>query len=484
MDEHGIAARRRYHPGMRSTWAAAAVLSLAAAAPAQVPSKEMAQAAAAYAAKVTASAIFVSGRTLESVLEQEFAPSRPLDAMIRPLLRFDVDRRRRSVTCRLGMMRATAVYHPGLGCSLVQGRVDGNRTRYSKPLPAFDLAKASPELPWPRGQAVAAAAETGIDHAALQQALDLAFAEPNPKKPVFTRAVVVVHRGRLVAERYADGFDAQMPLPGWSMSKTLTNALVGLHVGAGSFDVDGRPAVSGWREEGDPRAGIRHHHLLAMSAGLDWNEDYADPHSDALRMLLASRDHAEVYARRPSTAAPGARYQYASGASNLLCRELRAAYDSTLRYWQMPSRFFQRVGMRTAVLETDPSGTFVGSSYCYASARDWARFGLLYLQDGIVDGTRVLPAGWVRRSTSLAASPASDGRFGWQLWLNRDPDGDGPKQRRWRNLPEDLFHMDGHEGQYVIVAPSQQLVIVRLGCTKAGGFPLTTFVRAVLDAAS
>lgn len=482
MVENGIACARRYHPGMRSVLAIVSVLGLASTAPAQVPSKEMAQAAAAYAAKVTASAIFVSHRTLESVLEQEFAPTRPLDAILKPLLRFDIDRERRRVTCRLGRMRATAVYHEGLGCSLVQGPVDPARRRYSKPLPAFDASR-DPARPWPLGEAVQPSPATGIDHAEVKAALDLAFAEPDPKKPVFTRAVVVVHKGQLVAERYADGFDAQMPLPGWSMSKTLTNALVGLHVGDGSFDVDGRPAVSGWREEGDDRARILNRHLLAMSAGLSWNEDYADPNSDALRMLLFSRNHPDVYAQQPAAAAPGSRYQYASGATNLLCRELRSAYSSRLRYWQMPTRLFQRLGMHTAVLETDPAGTFVGSSYCFASARDWAKFGLLYLQDGVMFGQRVLPKGWVRRSTSPAASPASGGRFGWQLWLNRDPDGDGPKQRRWRDLPEDLFHMDGHEGQYVVVSPSHELVIVRLGCTKAGGFPLTRFVGALLAAA-
>ncbi|MCK5942955.1 MAG: serine hydrolase, partial [Planctomycetes bacterium] len=243
---------------MRCTLSAAAALSLALASPAQAPSKEMAQAAAAYAAKVTASALFVSGRSLESVLEQEFAPTRPLDAMIRPLLRFDVDRQRRAVTCRLGMMRATAVHHEGLGCVLVLGAVDARRRRYARPLARFDLAAAAPGRPWPRGDDARPATDTGIDQQRLRAALDLAFAEPDPKRPVFTRAVVVVHQGRLVAERYADGFDANMPLPGWSMTKTLTNALVGVHVARGALDVDGRPPVPAWREEQDPRAGILH----------------------------------------------------------------------------------------------------------------------------------------------------------------------------------------------------------------------------------
>lgn len=457
-----------------------AAFSLALASPmqAQAPSAELAQAAAAYAAKVTASALFVSGRSLDSVMEQEFAPVRPLDAMIRALLQVDVDYDARAVSCRLGVGRATAVFHEGLGCSLVQGEVDPERRRYARPLAAFDLRATRTGAPWPRGDGAASPAPH-VDAAALAAALDAAFEEPNPKQPVFTRAVVVVHRGQLVAERYRDGVDAQTPLPGWSMTKSLTNALIGAHVARGAFDVDARPTVSAWREEGDPRAGLLNRHLLAMTAGLSWREDYADASSDALQMLLFRRDHAAAYAQQPAAAAPGAVFQYASGATNLLCRELRSAYVGRRAYWQMPARFFQRLGMHTALIETDPSGTFVGSSYGYASARDWARLGLLYLQDGVMFGDRVLPQGWVERSTAPDASPPSGGRYGWHLWLNRDPDGEGPRTRRWPTLPDDVFHMDGHEGQYVVVVPSDELVVVRLGCTKDGGFSIARLVEDV-----
>lgn len=458
-----------------------AALSLVVAQPtrAQAPSAEMAQAAAAYAAKVTASALFVSGRSLDSVMAQEFAPVRPFDAMVRALLEVDVDRDRRSVTCRLGVGRATAVYDEGIGCSLVIGPRDPARRRYARPLAPFDLARAEARADGPLDER-APRPSSSVDAAALTAALERAFAEPDPRRPVFTRAVVVARGGELLAEQYAPGFDAQMPLPGWSMTKSLVNALVGAHVDRGAFDVHARPAVSGWREEGDARAQIRNHHLLGMCAGLEWREDYTDARSDALQMLLFRRDHAAAYAQQPSSAPPGARFQYASGATNLLCRELRSAYTSRRAYWQMPARFFDRVGMHTAVLETDPSGTFVGSSYGYASARDWARLGQLFLQDGVMSGDRVLPAGWVARSTSADACPASEGRYGWHLWLNQDPDGDGPRLRRWPDLPEDVFHMDGHEGQYCVMVPSADLVVVRLGCTKDGGFAIDQLVRDVL----
>ena len=461
------------------TAAAATVSALTA----QVPSREMAQAVAAYAAKVTASAIFVSGRTLESVVEQEFAPVGPLDAVVGRLLKFEVDRAARRVTCRLGVGLATAVYHEGLGCSLLQGPLDPNRRRYAVPLPRFNLAAAAPGQPWPVGDGPAVPPRPSVDQAALADAMALAFDEPDRGKPRFTRAVVVVHHGELIAERYAPGFRADMPLPGWSMSKSLTNALVGVHVGAGSFDVEARPFFTAeLREEGDLRGALRNRHLLGMSAGLEWSEDYAEPESDALRMLLFSRNHAKRYAQQPARTAPGTTFQYCSGATNVLCEELRIAYNRDLAYWQMPARFFERVGMRSAVLETDPDGTFVGSSYCYATARDWARLGLLYLQDGVMFGERILPAGWVSRSTARNASPASDGRYGWQLRLNLDPDGAGPRRRRWPELPSDLFHMSGHEGQFVVMSPTAQLVIVRLGCSKRQNFPLKQFLGAVHDA--
>lgn len=440
---------------------------------AQAPSKEMAQAAAAYAAKITASAIFVSGRTLESVLDQELAPTRPLEMLIKPLLRFDVDEEGRSVTCRLGQAKATARCLPALGCTLVTSADAPSKARRN--LAARTLPAAPPAAAiWPLGERVGDDHETGIDRDKLSETLDRAFAEPNPKKPVHTRAVVVVHKGRIVAERYAPGFHRTMPLPGWSMTKTLTNALIGKRIGEGKLRL-AQPARPASDADRSPAPTLRN--LLSMTAGIQWNEDYDDPNSHALRMLFGSADHAAVYAALPQTEAAGARFQYASGSTNLCCRLLRASFASDEQYWRYPGELFDAIGMRTAVLETDPSGTFVGSSYCYASARDWARLGLLFLQDGVFRGTRILPEGWVAQSTKDV--PASHGRYGYQIWLNRDPDGDGERQRKWPDLPEDLFSMDGHEGQYCVISPAAELVIVRMGCTKSGGFDLHGLLREV-----
>jgi CubicO group peptidase (beta-lactamase class C family) len=448
----------------------------------QAPDPTLMRAAAAYAAKVAASALFVSGRSLESVLDEELAPDRAIEALIRPLLKFDVDRESRTVTCRLGNAAATAVATANLGCTLVHGDVTGEQLR-RRAAPEPDGQRPDPNgMDWRRDGSVPTTAAEGIDLAAVQRALDTAFAEPKGKPRVRTRAVVVVHRGCLVAERYAAGYDAAMPLPGWSMSKTLVNALVGIRVQQGELDLEAPPDVPEWRvTENDPRRQVTWPHLLSMTSGLEWHEDYDDPRGPALQMLFDSADHGGVFAAQPSTAAPGTTFRYSSGCTNLICRLLRGTFASDLDYRAFPrTALFEPLGMRSAVLETDPSGTFVGSSYGFATARDWARFGQFLADDGKVGDRRLLPSGWMTRSATPAAD--SDGRFGWQLWLNADPDGEGPRQRMWPDLPADLLHLDGHEGQYCVVMPAAQLVIVRLGCTKNGGFGLHALLRDVLAA--
>lgn len=445
---------------------------------AQAPSRELAEVAAAYAAKVAASAIFVSGRTLDSVLAEELAPTRPLERLIRPLLRFDVDMDAGTVTCKLGPATATAVRTPNLGCVLV---------RPDAPLAELRL-RAAPEstsngpdptsIDWPLGDRLDTTA-TGIDLAALDRAIDAGFRDPDDDRRIHTRAIVVLHRGRLVRERYAAGYAAHSMLPGWSMTKTLTYALVqtARHRGIWRFE------VPEWREHGDARRAITTHHLQSMTAGLAWSERYDDPTSDVLRMLFASSDHAATYTAKPTASEPGATYHYASGATNLLCRLLRTSVGDDRTYWAWPRQhLLLRLGMRNTLIETDPAGTFVGSSYGFATARDWARLGLLFQQRGHFAGEQILP----REDFAAAALPApgSRGQHGTGVWLNADPDGDGPQRREWPDLPANLMHMDGHEGQYVVVFPDEELVVVRLGCTKNGGFDLHGLLRAVRDAAA
>lgn len=445
------------------------------------PTRLLQESVVGYAAKIAASARFVSGRSLESVWAEELAPARPLERMIRPLLKLEVDEAGRTVTARLGDATATAVATTNLGCVLAPTANDVAALR-SRAVPGLPGLLAPPDsVEWPAGERVTAESPAGVDQEALRAAVDAAFVEPVDRAPVVTRAVVVVHRRRIVAERYAPGVHAHMPLPGWSMTKTLVHALLGVRVHQGELDPSAPLPVPTWRQATDGRERIQLHDLLAMRSGIAWREDYDDPQSDALRMLFRSGDAAQVYASQPLEQPAGTRFVYASGATNLLCLVLRRSFVDDRDYWAFPTkRLFAPLGMRTAVLEADASGTFVGSSFGFASARDWARLGLLYADDGKVGDLSILPPGWVAAARRCAAG--GDGRFGLHLWLDADPDGDGPARREWPDLPADLFHMDGHEGQYVVVIPSRQLVVVRLGCTKNGGFDLRGLVRSVLEA--
>lgn len=439
---------------------------------------QLAEVAAAYVAKITASAIFVSGRTLESVLAEELAPDGAIEQLVRPLLTFAVDRDQRTVTVRLGMMKATAAATGNLGCTLVRG--DASLAALQQRAAATVAASSADPatVDWPLGERLPPEPPEGVDQKALAEAIDAAFAESMPGKLRRTHAVVVVHRGRLIGERYADGYTKDMLLPGWSMTKTIVNALVGIRVRQGKLDLDAELPVPEWTTAEDSRRALRLPDLLTMTSGLRWREDYDDPTSDALRMLFLSSDHAAVQASQPLEAPIGERFYYSSGSTNLVCRVLRTTFASDKDYWAFPTvELFLPLGMQRAIVETDPSGTFVGSSYGFATARDWARFGMLYAQDGVFAGERILPEGWIARSAQPAKG--SDGRHGWHIWCNADPDGDGPKQRPWPELPQDLLRMDGHHGQYVVVLPADQLVIVRLGCTKQGGVDIRALVRGV-----
>jgi CubicO group peptidase (beta-lactamase class C family) len=266
------------------------------------------------------------------------------------------------------------------------------------------------------------------------------------------------------------------------MSKTLVGALVGIRVGQGALDPEAELPVPEWRERPDDgRRALRLDDLLRMRSGLRWREDYDDPQSEALRMLFLGHDYAAVQAVQPLEEDRRGRFTYSSGTTNLLCRILRSTFATDAEYLAFPRRaLFERIGMHSAVLETDPSGTFVGSSFGYATARDWARFGMLWAQGGTWNGERILPEAWVREA--VRPGPGTRGRFGRHIWLNALPADAAEARGGFADLPRDLLRMNGYEGQYVAVFPTEQIVAVRLGCTKSGTFDVHRFLRAVYTA--
>jgi len=473
-----------------------------------------------YSAKIVCSNVFLAGRDPDEVLRTDVQA--PGVALLR-LMRVSVDRERHVVHAGLlGFIgNGLAVARPGTGCAVVP---DGNldfathigtvpaqpvtssagsavaaaRFPSAGPASAFTSADAGPGAnvgaragtatgpganvgaragtvtgtgtnagaDWPEGSTVASTA-------ALDRLLaDDALAGPG------MRSIVVVDHGRIVAERYAAGFSPTTPLLGWSMTKSVVAGLVGMLVKEGRLALDqpaGWPAADGGRER------IRIADLLAMSSGLRFNEAYGAV-SDVTRMLYLQPDMAGFARSQPLEHPAGEFWSYSSGTANILSRivqdaagALGAAYPS--------EKLFKPLGMTSATIETDEDGTLVGSSYMYATARDWARFGLFLLQDGVWQGQELLPRGYVAMMASPVA--ASGGEYGHGLvWLwGSDAATPGKNPDAAFGIPADTFWMEGHDGQSTAIIPSRRLVIVRLGLTPARDhYQPQPLVKAVLDA--
>jgi len=419
---------------------------------------------AGFTAKYLCSSTFISQRNPEIVYQEDVAP---IDPLLKPVA-WRVNGEKKSVSADyFGLFKTTAIYREGCGCSLIIETTEDkmrHQTIYKRPAAEGQPARRD-DLPWPEGsQGSVDPASLGIDSKKLKTALEVAFAEPGPAKPKKTRAIIVIYDGRMVAERYAPGFNKDMPLLGWSMSKSVTNALVGIQVKNRLLDIKAPAPVAEWQNDGNPRREITLDQLLRMSDGLEFEELYLPP-DDTTRMLYESYDFAAYAAGKPMVAKPDAKWNYSSGTANIIARIVRQTAEKNYSeyYTFIRKKLFDKIGMYSAVIEPDSSGTFVGSSYTFATARDWARFGLLYLQDGVWQGERILPPGWVKYSTTPTPQ-APRGEYGALFWLNAGSPSD-PEDRRWPSAPRDAFAALGFQEQKVIIIPSKKLVLVRLGAT-------------------
>ena len=331
------------------------------------------------------------------------------------------------------------------------------------PLPRQPEGVPWPTLAWPRS-----APDASVDGDAVDAHGDYAFDPSSAGDLGETRALLVVHRGKLVVERYAPGFGPDRRFHSQSITKSIVHALVGILVRQKTLDLDAPAPVAAWQRPNDPRRDITLRHLMTMSSGLAFTESYFNPFSsDVLPMLFgeARGDIAAHAASYPLMEAPGTHWSYSSGTTNLVSGLVRQAVgDSREGYLNFMRReLFVPLGMTSALPEFDARGTFVGSSFLHATPRDFARFGLLYLRDGLWNGRRIFPEGWV----DFARTPLgheSRGIYGAHFWLNAGRPHNGVP-RLIEHAPPDMFMARGHRGQLIAVVPSKDLVLVRFGRT-------------------
>ena len=392
---------------------------------------------------------FVSGLDPQAVFAE--VKDRPGIRRLRHVLGYRLDTTAKTVdVSALGFFRGRAAFHEGQGCVELLGSEQPYLLRSD--VEALKLPKTPPLLAEIAGPGIVEPSDR-----ALKAALDHAFEEP--AEPPFrrTKAVVVVHEGRVIAERYAPGIGIDTQLLGFSMTKSVTNALIGILTQQGLVTPSFPAPIPEWRAGSDPRREIEVEHLMRMTSGLALDETNSgfDP---ASRMYL-QHDTAGYAARAPMIAPLGTRWAYSSPTTQLLARIIRDTVGGPEQTLALAWReLFNPLGMRHVTLEFDGAGTLQGSSWMLASARDWARFGLLYLNDGLIGGKRILHEDWV----DLSAAATLDTDYGAGFWTNRS-EHPNAKGRVRLGIPRDAFFASGDLGQRIVILQSQKLVIVRLG---------------------
>ncbi len=429
-----------------------------------------------YAAKYVCSQVFIDGRDPVYVFEKEVKPTNLLFSLVG----VDVDYAKKSVTGKaLGFRKPlTAVYREGLGCTLA---VDVTREELMKQAVGLPpMKKPDAGSLWPRGEKVVPVIPAGVDAKKLTAAIDAIFTEPADGPPDNTQAAIVVYNGTIIAERYGQGYTPAMPILGWSMTKSVTNTLTGILVRQKKLDIMKPAPVAAWRQPVDPRSTVTTDQLLRMSGGLDFVEIYG-PHKDVTDMLYGAKSMSDFAAAKKLRTGPDGEWYYSSGTANIVARIIRDASGGTLAgaYAFARRELFDKLGMCSAIIETDASGSFVGSSYMFATPRDWARVGLLFLNDGVWNGERILPEGWVKYSVTPTPL-APQGEYGAHFWLNAGAKGK-PGNRTFPSLPTDMYYMSGFNGQIVVMFPSKRLVVVRMGVTHDDDWGEERFLKSVYD---
>ncbi len=399
----------------------------------------------AYAAKDVCSGIFIANRSLESLVDNDINYSFMAKTTV------TVDREEKSVTASVfGLFPRTAIFRDALGCCLTKGYNENELKQQAFKRPTIKNIPLDTAIIDIKNE---------IDFNRLNTAIDSVFEHEER-----TRGVVVLYKNKLIAERYGDGFDQSTPLLGWSMNKSIINALVGIMKKQNRLDLTDKNLFQEWAN--DERKNIALNDLMRMSSGLEWDEGYGGL-SDVTKMLYKTGTTSGYAIHKEFSTQPDSTWIYSSGTSNIISQYLRDKISNDKEYHNYPYlELFKKIGASSFYYETDASGTFVGSSFGYATTRDWAKFGLLYLNDGIANGEQILPEGWAKYSAEPAK--ASKGKYGAQFWLNPDSE-------------IDEYSCKGHHGQIVSIIPSKNLVIVRLGLSVDKRFDSNKFIQNVVS---
>ena len=413
-----------------------------------------------YAAKNMCSCVFVAER------KQKEIEAKDLNFSFIKYVSNTIDYQNKTVTSSfLGMRSQKAFYNEKTGCSLVTA---------GKPfdLTALNITPAKPEAisslfadfdnlePLPKK----------VNQNKLKAAIDNHFTEVEGENPKNTRAIVVLYGNQLIAEQYAEGFDKNTKQLGWSMAKSIMNTLVGILIKKGEIELHQTTGIETWQN--DNRKNITWKHLLQMNSGLEWEENYGSI-SDVTKMLYTEDDVYSFAVNHKLDGTPGKTWKYSSGTSNILSGLIRKQLADDGAYLNFANKeLFNWIGAESMVLETDPSGTIVGSSYAWATPRDWAKYGLLYLKNGKVADQQIFPEWWAEYTASPAEG--SDDKYGAQFWKQNDEE--------FPNVPKDMYFADGFQGQRIFIIPSKNIVVVRFGLSNKGDISYDKLLKEIIEA--
>ncbi len=413
-----------------------------------------------FSAKNMSSSVFLGHRSLE------YTDKTDHDVPNVRLATDEVDKQNKYAMANVfGFKERKAIYREGLGSVLIDEDFDEKEPFL---IPKRTFYKTN--LPYPYGDlSQTDTVFENIDYDKIDRTVASIF-DTNGEDIKKTRAILVLYKDQIIGERYIDGFDKNSVLLGWSMTKSVLSTMYGVLQSQGKIDINGKAPVVEWQNDG--RKAITINNLLQMNSGLKWDEDYGSI-SDITKMLYLDRDMTTAQIHKKAIHKPNENWLYSSGTSNLLSGILRKQFTTHQEYLDYPYReFIDKIGMHSMVIETDMAGNYVGSSYAWATVRDWAKFGLLYLHKGNWNGTKIFDPSWVDYVTT--PSPTSEGDYGGHFWLNAGG--------FYPDAPRDMFSANGYQGQRVFIIPSKDLVIVRFGLIGDAGVDFNTFLKEMANA--